>query len=115
MERPTQTIKTPSEKDLIIKTYFTARERNAIREISLEAMKVKMDNQGNVISNDMEMSGTLLTKLNQTMIKQGVVSYAGQTNEDAILNNLLDGMPEEYDFVVSEVSKLQTSNLTTAK
>lgn len=115
MERPTITIKTPSDKDLVVKTYLTARERNAVREISLEAMKVKMDTQGKVISNDMEMSGTLLSKLNDALIKQSVVSYAGQTNGDAILNNLLDGLPEEYDFVVAEASKLQTGTLTQVK
>jgi len=74
-----------------------------------------MDDKGNIGTNDMEMSGSLLARLHETLIRQAVVSYAGQTNSDAIVNNLLDGMPDEYDFVIDKVSQLQTGNLTPAK
>lgn len=115
MERPTTTIKTPENKDLILKSYLTARERNEIRTVALEATKVKLDPAGKIAGNDMEVSGSLLAKMQETLIRQVVVSYNGQTNPDAIVNNLLDSIPEEYDFVVEESSKLQTGNLTPAK
>lgn len=108
MERETKTITTPKGKELIVKTYLTARERNELRNIYLSTMKI--DKSGEVIDG---FSGSLMETAERKLLEIVVISYAG--NKENILNNLLDEIPEEYDFVVAESGKVNGGNFQSAK
>lgn len=108
MERETKKITTPKEKELVIKTYLTARERNELRSIYLSTMKI--DKSGDVIDG---FSGSLMETAEKKLIEIVVISYAG--SKENILNNLLDQTPDEYDFVVAEAGKVNSGNFQTAK
>lgn len=104
MNRETQTIITPSQKELVIKTYLTARERNELRAVYLN--DVVIDPQSGGLAK-MEIKGSLIEVAETKLINLAVVSY--DNSEIDILNRLLEGRPEEYDFVLSEVNKLNNS------
>lgn len=104
--RETKKVTTPSGKEVELKTYITARERNQLRNVLLE--KAEVDNAGKVSSN---LSGATLEKSQYTTIELVVVSYDGST--ETILDRILDGSPADYDFIVDEASKV--GNLAPAK
>jgi len=100
MERETKTITTPKGKTLVLKTYVNARERNALRSVMIDSMKIDLQN----LEGANELSGSILEKSEAKLIETVVVSYDGSVEN--ILNRLLDESPEEYDFVVEESGKI---------
>lgn len=101
-ERPTTKITTPSGKDVEIKTYLTARERNALREIYLAQLKIPT--AAGSAPDLGQLSGDILEHAERKLIELAVVRYDGSAEN--ILDRLLDGTPEEYDFVVAEANKI---------
>jgi hypothetical protein len=107
MERPTKTLDTPEQKQLILKEYLTARERNEIKALYLSKTAINSDGANSQVQ---EINGALLLELEKKIITAVVISYNGQTEN--ILETLLDGRPEEYDFVLEEARKIAFGNLT---
>lgn len=105
MERETKTFMTPQGKELKIKTYLTARERNQLRDSLLKESNFSVEN-GEAQMGGMKLSGKALTESQNELIKVAVASYGGITAPDAILETLLDSTAEEYDFVVLEAGKI---------
>ena len=110
----TKKIITPAGHELVIKTSLNARERNGLRNILLKNTKMSFGADGKQQDNGMVLDGTILEETEKKLIEVIVVQYKEITSTDAILNTLLEGTPDEYDFVVSEVGKIN-ENLTTAK
>lgn len=108
MERETKKLNTPQGKELVLKTYLTARERNELRGLYLADMKI--DEKGGILEG---VSGGIIEQAEQKLISLVVVSYAG--SKENILNALLDEIPGEYDFVVSEAGKVNGGNFQPAK
>ena len=108
MERETKTITTPSGQKLVIKSYLTAGERNALRRVFLEAVSV--DTKGNVG----QVPATVVDLAESKLIELLVVSFGTFTSNADIVKCLNEGKPEDYDFVVAELNKLN-SGLTQAK
>jgi hypothetical protein len=106
MERETKTIKTPGGKEVRLKTYLTARERNELRAIFLENMKF----EGTQVK---EIDGGVVDKAERKLLELVVVSYNGSAEN--IIERLLEERPEEYDFVVSEANKISTGNFPRPK
>lgn len=106
--RETKTLKTPSGKDAVLKTYLTARERNAVRASFLEGVKLTAADLANpdAFKNaSLQVSAAQITEANEKAnVEQVVVSYDGSAEN--ILSRLLDGTPEDYDFVVAEANKV---------
>lgn len=102
MERETRTIKTPADKDLVLKTYLTARERNDLRKVFLDGMNIDP-----ATKQVKEIPGGMLDVAEKKYIEIAVVSYDGQTNPDGIIESLLNAKPEEYDFVANEAAKIE--------
>lgn len=100
---------TPSGKEFSLKTFITARERNNIRSIFFEGMKV------NVASgeNSQDISGKIFEQSETKLIETLVISFDG--SEEKILDRLLDCSPEDYDFVTKECDKIAKGSLTPAK
>lgn len=110
MERETRKIKTPAGKELEIKTYLTARERNQLRGAFLSSMK--LDTESTQVK---EVGGEVLEVAEKKLLEVAVVEYDGKKATTDILNALLDGTPAEYDFVVAEANKISAGNLVKAK
>ena len=113
MERETRTLTTPLGKELKLKTYLTARERNELRDIYLKNTKINVGKDATV-SEGLTVDASILTESQNLLIKVVTVKYGEETNPETILNLLLESKPEEYDFVVEESGKTE-GNLTQAK
>lgn len=115
MERETIKLETPQGKELIIKSYMTAKERNEIKRTFLEGVKIDPNQTTQeaeaVRMNELDASIMLLAE--RKTIEQLVVSYDGVTEN--IIERLDDSKPEEYDFVVSELNKITKGNFQPAK
>lgn len=110
-QRETRSVKTPSGKELVLKTYLTARERNELRGIFLGEMKVDTGETGKAEIKD--LSGASLEKAEHKLIELAIVAYDGSAEN--ILNRLLDSMPDEYDFAVREANKTHLGNFQPPK
>ena len=109
MERETKTLTTPLGKELKVKTYITAGERNKVRGVFLSSMKIDPNNGGKV----QEIGGDTLEVAEHAYIDSVVVSYDGSTEN--ILGRLLESSPDEYDFVVGAANKIGGGNFLKAK
>ena len=101
MERETKTIKTPLGRELVLKTYLTARERNELRRVYLDNMEIGAEEKGFAVK---EMKGSVVEELERKLIGLVVVSYDG--SKENVFERLLDATPEEYDFVVDQANKV---------
>jgi len=93
-----------------LKSYMTARERNELRGVYLNNMKVGADGETPVIK---EIPGSIVEESERKLIGLTVVSYDG--SQENILERILDSSPEEYDFVVAEANKIGKGNFPLAK
>ena len=93
-----------------MKSYMTARERNELRGVYLNNMKVGADGETPVIK---EIPGSIVEESERKLIGLTVVSYDG--SQENILERILDSSPEEYDFVVAEANKIGKGNFPLAK
>jgi hypothetical protein len=93
MERETKKITTPSGKELVLKSYVTARERNEFRKVFFPHTE-----DGKHIDIAATDSGEAKA------VEIVVVSYNG--SEEKIHERLLDGSPAEYDAVVKEALEI---------
>lgn len=108
MERETKKLKTPSGKELELKSYLTARERNELRGVFLKGMTVDP-----TTAQIKEIGGSVVEEAERKLLELAVVSYDG--NLERIIDRILDGTPEDYDFVVAEANKIGTGNFQKAK
>lgn len=108
--RETKTLKTPMEREIILKAMVTARERNSVRDLFYNNMKVDASGDKPEIT---EFSGSIVSKAEEKAIEATVVSYDGNTED--ILNRILDATPEEYDFIIREINKIPGISFTKAK
>jgi len=108
MEREVKAFTTPSGKPFEIKTYLTARERNDLRAIYLENVTVNAQTAQSTLA---DLTGPVLEKVEKKILELVIASYDGTA--DNILDRLLDGSPEDYDFIVAEAGKV--ANLTPAR
>ena len=109
-EKPTITVETPSGKQIVIKQYLTARERNDLR--SIVAKKMVFDPTTGEAKMG-EIGGDILFEQESKLVSLTVVEYDG--SKENILERLLDSSPEEYDFVVAESGKTNTGFLAPTK
>ena len=99
-ERETKKLTTPSGREFEVKAYLTARELNELRGVYLECVKVDTQNAQPTIG---EISGATLERAEHKLIQLLATSLDGSAEN--VLDRLLDGMPEDYDFVVAECNK----------
>ncbi len=110
MERETIKTKTPLGKELELKAWLTARERNELRRVFLEGVHIDPNRQD---ANLKDLSGDVLEKAEHKYIEIVVAKYDGSS--ERTLERLLDATPAEYDFVVAEAGKVDKGNFTQAK
>lgn len=101
-ERETKTLKTPSGKELALKTYLTARERKQVKEALFSQMKGGTNPDGQFEIS--ELPASVMIQAEEATLKAVIVSYDGSAEN--ILDRLLDSKTDEYDFVLSEVNKV---------
>ena len=105
----TKTLTTPSGKSFVIKTFLSAKARNAIRSVVLAGIQIDpsnfhKDEGSNSVTGIDKISGSILDKQERIVIEQLVVSYDGKTEN--IYERLEDGTPEDYDAVVKAVNEI---------
>ena len=99
-DRQTQKLTTPSGKEVEIKTYLTARERNGLRESILGGVTIDPVTGEPKVA---EITGKRFEEMEHDSILVLVISFDG--SPDNIVERLLDGTVEDYDFVVAECNK----------
>lgn len=111
--RETRNVKTPGGgKELVLKTYLTARERNELRGVFLGEMKIETAGDAGK-AEIKDLSGAALEKAERKLIELAVVSFDGSAEN--ILDRLLDSTPDEYDFAVREANKTHLGNFQQPK
>ncbi|MBI2025415.1 hypothetical protein HYT04_01345 [Candidatus Kaiserbacteria bacterium] len=110
MERETIKTKTPSGKELELKAWLTARERNELRRVFLEGVSIDPNRKD---ANLKDLSGDVLEKAEHKYVEIVVAKYDG--SNERVLERLLDASPAEYDFAVAEAGKIDKGNFTQAK
>lgn len=104
MDRETQTLTTPLGKELTLKTYLTAKERNGYVETAEKELKA-----GGIDSD----SSTAQLRIAPKLLTLVAVSYDG-SGED--IPGRLDDQPSvEFDFALKEVAKVAKGNFPEAK
>ena len=114
MERETIKLTTPLGKELVIKSFMNAKERNAIKSAFLEGIKIDPNDiarEGESIMKDVDAS--IMLKAEKRTFEQLIVSYAGSSEN--IADRLEQATPAEYDFVVAELNKVTKGNFQSAK
>lgn len=101
---------TPLGKELELCPYITAQQRNELRAVYLE--KVKINSETGQAETD-KISGAIIDEIEKKMIQLCIISYDG--NKENILERLLTGDVKEYDFAVAECNKLNQGVFTEAK
>ena len=101
MERETKTIKTPSGKEAVLKTYLTAGEKRQLRSVFLKGMQVDFKEGVPEIK---DISGAILDEAENKAIELTVISFDG--SQENILARLLELPIDEYDFIIEEINKI---------
>ncbi len=110
-DRETRDITTPGGKILVIKSYITPREANAIREILIKGASVDLNDMDAKID---KVPAENLVAFSNAMLKDVVVSYDGKTEN--ILDVLLDLKDlKEFNFILVEAKAVYSGNLTKEK
>ena len=110
MDREIKIVTLKSGKQVELKTYLTARERNQLRNIFFSNFKIDASSGKPEVK---EISGDVLGKAEEKLIELTVVKYEGSA--ESILARLLDGLTGDYDEVVAEAGKVEGGNFQMAK
>lgn len=113
MERETIKLTTPLGKELTIKSFMNAKERNSIKSAFLEGIKI---DPNDIRSEDhimKDVDASIMLKAEKRTFEQLIVSYAGSSEN--ISDRLEQATPVEYDFVVAELNKVTKGNFQSAK
>lgn len=113
MERETIKLTTPLGKDLVIKSFMNAKERNAIKSAFLEGIKIDPNDIGSEDHMMKDVDASIMLKAEKRTFEQLIVSYAGSSEN--IAGRLEEATPAEYDFVVTELNKVTKGNFQSAK
>lgn len=109
MPRETKEIITPSGLKVLVKTWISAGEANIVKQEMLKTMKID-PSTGKQTS---EITGDFLISQEKTLLGLLVVSVNGET--ETVVDKLLESRNEDYQFVISEVNKIYSGNLTPEK
>lgn len=101
------TVTTPGGKELVYRTWLSARQRNQIRGASVSTIELGEENK--------LMMGDPITATELKAISVIVVSYDGKTKADEFITTLLDGEPAEYDYVATLAQGVGKKTFQTAK
>lgn len=110
MERETKEISTPSGAKVVVKTYLTGREANAVKEVMYKLMKLDISS-GEAAAK--EITGEFMLNQEYKLLETLIVSIGG--SKEGIMENLLDMRNEDYQAVITEVNKIYQGNLAQAK
>lgn len=114
-QRETKKITTPSGKEVELKTYLTARERNMIKDVFSNGMKIDLSKIDPITKKPVitEVSGNLLVKSTEKLLEIVVVGFDG-SNEN-VMDRILDGSPKDYDYILEKVNEVNDGNLELAE
>lgn len=97
---------TPAGKQLLLKDQLLARDYRELRHLQERSFNMTIDVATNKPTiNTVNLGDTMIAQ-EEMMIKLAVLSYDGL--QENIVNRLLDGSPQEYEFVLNEAQKIVT-------
>ena len=105
MNRETTKLTTTSGKEVVVKTYLTARESNEIKRQMYDALKIDVSEAaipGAKVIKDIPAS--FMLDRERKMLEQVVVSIDGST--DGVLDRLLDLPAPEYEELLGRIGTL---------
>lgn len=111
-QRETKEIITPSGVIVKIKSYLTAREVNAIKELVFKNVHYKIVD-GKPVDQEVDIPGSYLLEQEKKALEICLVAVGEKTNN--LLEILLDLKPPDYDVVVAAVNEMTSSVFTPAK
>lgn len=102
MDRPTQELKA-GEHTLIVKTYATAREFQAIQQTGLKSTKIEMAGETPKVS---DFDASVIFEMHQELVRQMVVSLDGSAEN--VLDRCLELPSDDYDLIVTALDQIVT-------
>ena len=109
MERETKTVTTPEGKELVLKAYLIAKERN---EYLLELDRNGLKNPAGENASDGSVVAATI-KSAKKLFELVVASYDGSA--EAIAERLENAKSDEYDFALKEAAGVAQGNFLKAK
>jgi hypothetical protein len=103
MDRETKKITTPSGKVVELKTYLTAGENRKVTEAYIGSVRPETDEKGRTTK--MTVDGEGISRAEDRLIEVAVVSFDG--SGENILQRILDGSPDDYQFLMQEINQLK--------
>ncbi len=110
MEREKKTLTTPLGKELVVKTYMTARER--------ESLVTSFDGLEKEIADKVAKGEAPTLKsidAAKKYVEIMVIAYAGIPNDGNLVASLMDLPVKEFDFVVTESINSATGDFQLVK
>lgn len=96
-----KTITTPSGIQAELKPRLNAGERNKFRRVFLSDADFGLTSEKAVTP---KITGEVLEKAEHTALELVVIKYNGATEK--ILERVLEGTPEDYDFLVKQATEI---------
>lgn len=97
---------TPGGKTLVLKDQLLARDFRDLRLFQERSFNMTLDIVTNKPSVNSINLGDVMAAKEELVIRLAVVSYDG--SPDDLVNRLLNGSAQEYEFVLAEAEKLTT-------
>lgn len=109
MERQTKAVTTPDGKELVLKSYLTAKERN---DYLLELAQNGLTKSS--LEDAQSSAVTVATiKSAKKLFETAIVSYDG--SPENIVGRLEEAKSDEYDFALNEAGEILAGNFRKAK
>jgi len=108
MERPTKTVKTPNDHEVVIKSWLTAGENQNLQRAFLSKAKTSFnkasarENPEEAINLD-DMSADSMLDIQNKMIEVYVESIDGKTED--ILKVALDLRSDDFEFIIVQINE----------
>ena len=106
MDRETKELTTQSGDKVVIKSWLTGGENEAIQDIFLASQEIGQQS-------DIKIKGSLITDANHKTIETVVVSVNGDDKD--ILKKCLNLKAKDYKFIIDEINKTLKDDISAEK
>lgn len=110
--REIKEITTPAGHIVKIKSYLTAREVNALKELIFKNVHYKIID-GKVADQEIDIPGSYLIEQEKKALE--ICLFAIDDKTENLLETILDFKPKDYEMVVKEVNEITGSIFQPAK
>jgi len=106
MERETKSFETPGGRTIVVKSYLTGRESDAIKNVLLSQIKMSMEDMAGGTPSIDQIPASFITDQENKTVEMMLVSIDG-TSENVF--DAYQDLPEnECAFISDEIKKIRT-------